>query len=276
MDSQEYDKLAREIVKQLEQINRCLEEAAKKRSKLQPGHSDNTSNICDDIPGTILALANEMETVPSVQPVPPADQRSPDPPTEEDIDSFLDAVRSRPSGNRAQRQGSTCSDISTIASKTIAPRPPPVDLPAMVERLRQAIALQAKIEKTVPIGEIDLPEIHQLQRERWLEVGKVYQNISALVSEFKAQVQSTNGNDPKQPAIIRDELVDCMKRMQSVRGKSGGIMIFEPIFIEFLSIPNIADVESSVFYKARRKPARSNNHGEQRCISVIRMFGIDR
>ncbi|XP_035785966.1 uncharacterized protein LOC118463480 [Anopheles albimanus] len=240
MDSQEYDKLARQIVKQLEQINQCLGEAGKKRSKLQPGHSNSTSN-CEDIPGTILELANEMESFSCAQPGQP-EQRPPDAPVEEKIDSFLDAIRSRPSGNRAQRQGSlkrttiplqqsrilnennvsnvtvlgkTCSDISTIASKTITPKAPPVDLPAMVERLRQAIALQAEIEKIVPIEEIDLPEILQLHRERWLEVGKVYQNISALLTEFKAQVHSTSGDVPKQPAIIRDELVDCMKRMQS-------------------------------------------------------------
>ncbi|XP_050095075.1 uncharacterized protein LOC126577462 [Anopheles aquasalis] len=237
MDSQEYDKLARQIVKQLEQINQCLGEASKKRSKLQPGHSNSTINY-EDITGPILALANEIETAFSAQPT-QADQRPPDTPTEEDIDSFLDAVRSRPSGNRAQRQGSlkrttfplqqsrilnennvtvlgkTCSDISTIASKTIIPKPPPVDVPAMMERLRQAIALQAKIEATAPICEIDLPEIHQHYRERWLEVGKVCQDISTLFSDFKAQVHSASGNGPKQPTIVRDELVDCMQRLQS-------------------------------------------------------------
>ncbi|ETN62392.1 hypothetical protein AND_005910 [Anopheles darlingi] len=237
MDSQEYDKLARQIVTQLEQINQYLAEAGKKRSKLQPGHSNSNS---EDIPASILALANEIETVPPVQPA-PTDQRPPDTPVEEEIDSFLDAIRSRPSGNRAQRQGSlkrtmplqqsrflnennvsnvtmlgkSCSDISTIASKTIIPKPPPVDVGAMIERLRQAIELQGKIETIVPFEEIDLSEIYQLHRERWLEVGKIYQNISNDLSEFKAQVHSTSGDVSNQPAIIRDELVDCMKRMQS-------------------------------------------------------------
>ncbi|XP_035893546.1 uncharacterized protein LOC118503888 [Anopheles stephensi] len=238
MTPADFDSVAKHVYINQEHINRYLGKA-KIASKFH--------NTSEDLPGTLLGLTKEA--VPEVAAkVFDVLER----PSEEEIDTLFDTIRSRSSTNsssankQTQRHGSfkkttaaplqqsrllnetnlianqttsltgSCSDMTALVNKSsvLPSKQPSVDVDALVDRFRQSIKALDSIENG-QIEVIDLAQIRQQFRREWASNLKACRNVEALLDEFKQQTESNGSVTVKREPLISSELVKSMKQLQT-------------------------------------------------------------
>uniref|UniRef100_A0A182RY43 Uncharacterized protein n=1 Tax=Anopheles funestus TaxID=62324 RepID=A0A182RY43_ANOFN len=241
MTPSDFDFVAKHVYINLEHVNRYLGKAKIASKFLSNG------NNADDLPETLLTIAKEGVPEPaSAAKVFDLLER----PSEEEIDTLFDTIRSRPSSanssNKNQRHGSfkkttaaplqqsrllnetnlisnlitslgtSCPDLTGSANKsTPAPfKQPAIDVEALVNKLRQSINVLGSIENE-RIENIDLPQIRQQFQREWASDMKACRNVEALLDEFKQQTDKNGSVAIKKEPLISSELVKSMKQLQT-------------------------------------------------------------
>ncbi|XP_053660035.1 uncharacterized protein LOC128709076 [Anopheles marshallii] len=241
MTPADFDFVAKHVYINLEHINRYLGKA-KIASKFL---SDGTN--ADDLPETLLSITKEDVPEPtSVAKVFDLLER----PSEEEIDTLFETIRSRPSGangsNKNQRHGSfkkatagplqqsrllnetnlitnsltslgsSYTDLTGAVNKSTVPPPkqPTIDVEALVAKFRQTISMLDSIENG-KIENIDLSQIRQQFRREWASTMKACRNVEALLDEFRQQSEKNGSVTIKKEPLISSELVKSMKQFQT-------------------------------------------------------------
>uniref|UniRef100_A0A182PLZ5 Uncharacterized protein n=1 Tax=Anopheles epiroticus TaxID=199890 RepID=A0A182PLZ5_9DIPT len=232
MNPDDFDSVGKFVCRNVDQINHHLGKA-----KLDSKFLSNKDAGAEDLPAALLALAKEQELEQT------SETKENDPmerPSEEEIDALFEVIRSRPtanSSNKCQRQGSfkktaaavtaaiankttasfgSSSDLTLLINKSSVPpvKQPPVDVDAMVAKLRQSIDLLGTVENG-EIEAVDLAAVRQQFRREWAGIGKACRNVEALLEEFKQQTEGNGGAaGVKKEPIISNELVKSMKQLQ--------------------------------------------------------------
>ncbi|XP_058118459.1 uncharacterized protein LOC131287928 [Anopheles ziemanni] len=237
MNPQEFDSIARNVYKNLDQINSILNKA-----KFISKFHTNTGST--DLPGELLALTKEEEVCSNKS---ANDSDSLERPCVEDIDTLFDTIRSHTaSASKApQRQGSfkkttgiplqqsrilnetnllangtmmtgSSSDLTSISTKSmIHTKHPPVDVEALVSRFRETIGSLTMIENR-NIERIDLAQNRQRFLNEWASIEKNCRNVQALLDDCKLQLDSQGKGAVKQEPLISNDFIKSMKQLQSI------------------------------------------------------------
>uniref|UniRef100_A0A182SIY2 Uncharacterized protein n=1 Tax=Anopheles maculatus TaxID=74869 RepID=A0A182SIY2_9DIPT len=242
MTPADFDSVAKHVYINVEHINRYLGKA-----KIASKFHTNGPN-CNDLPGTLLGLTEEDVPDAAVK-VFDLHER----PSEEEIDTLFDTIRSRSSNSgsnnnnkQAQRHGSfkkttaaplqqsrllnetnliansttsltgSCPDMTALVNKSSVPpsKQPSIDVQALVDRFRQSISALGAIENGT-IECVDLAQIRQQFRREWASTLKACRNVEALLDEFKQQTESNGSVTVKKEPLISSELVKSMKQLQT-------------------------------------------------------------
>ncbi|XP_050080839.1 uncharacterized protein LOC126568412 [Anopheles maculipalpis] len=236
MTPADFDSVAKHVYINLEHINRYLGKA-KIASKFH--------TTSDELPATLLALTKEDIPEVPVKAFDPLER-----PSEEEIDTLFDTIRSRSSqtsngtgaNKQTQRHGSfkkttaaplqqsrllndtnlianstssltgSCSDMTALVNKSS--KQPAIDVELLVDRLRQSIAALGAIENG-KIECIDLAQMRQQFRREWAANLRACRNVEALLDEFKQQTESNGSVTMKKEPLISSELVKSMKQLQT-------------------------------------------------------------
>ncbi|KFB49904.1 AGAP012017-PA-like protein [Anopheles sinensis] len=238
MNPQDFDKIAKNVYKNLDQINSILNKA-KFISKFH------TNDAGTDLPGVLLALTKEEE-VSSNKSV--NDSDSLERPCVEDIDTLFDTIRSHTaSASKApQRQGSfkkttgvplqqsrilnetnllangtmmmtgSSSDLTSISTKSVIhTKHPPVDVETLASRFRETIRSLTMIENR-NIERIDLAQNRKRFLSEWASIEKNCRNVEALLDDCKQQLDSQGKGTVKQEPLISNDFIKSMKQLQSI------------------------------------------------------------
>ncbi|XP_052889874.1 uncharacterized protein LOC128298172 [Anopheles moucheti] len=241
MTPADFDYVAKHVYINLEHINRYLGKA-----KIASKFLSNGTNA-DDLPETLLAITKEdVPESTSVAKVFDLLER----PSEEEIDTLFETIRSRPSGangsNKNQRHGSfkkataaplqqsrllnetnlitnsltslgsSYTDLTgTVIKSTVPPsKQSAIDVEALVDKFRQTISMLGSIENGT-IENIDLAQIRQQFRREWASIMKACRNVEALLDDFRQQTEKNGSVAIKKEPLIGSELVKSMKQLQT-------------------------------------------------------------
>uniref|UniRef100_A0A8W7PBM5 Uncharacterized protein n=1 Tax=Anopheles coluzzii TaxID=1518534 RepID=A0A8W7PBM5_ANOCL len=252
MNPADFDIVAKHVYTNVDRINRYLGQA-KIGSKFLPNGT--TPDPTDDLPGALLALSKEetAEQVKTANGFDPLERPNEDE-IDTLFDAIRSRPSSGTNSNsttttnnnnaKAQRQGSckkatgaaplqqsrilnetnliantttnangSCSDLTGLINKTA--KQPPIDVEALVEKLRQAIDLLGTIENS-EITTVDLAQIRNQFRREWSSSVKACRNVDAWVEDFKRQSEGSHGSATvKKEPLITSELVKSMKQLQT-------------------------------------------------------------
>ncbi|XP_053680185.1 uncharacterized protein LOC128731113 [Anopheles nili] len=237
MNTSDFDALAKQVYINLDVINHHLGEA-KTDSKLLTKTAD-SENLLE----SLLTLAKELKSPPDI-----ASQNAVDlakRPSEEEIDTLFDVLRSRPTAanGKHQRQGSfkkntpsplqqsrllnetnllgntttsltnSCSDLTNSINKTQL-KQPTIDVEAAVGRLRRAAELLGTISSE-QIQSVDLSQIRQRCQTEWKARMRACRNVEQLLNDTLHETDRSGTNVVKKEPLVGTALVKSIQQLQT-------------------------------------------------------------